>query len=75
MRYHHFSAKIVQTEGKTKKMFIFLPRCSLSYPKIVQTEGKTKKIVYFFAEVQPILSKDSMSVSIMNVLEYKEQYF
>ena len=36
-----------------------MPRCSLSYTKIVQTESRTSSSLEFYAEVQPILYKDT----------------
>ena len=36
-----------------------LQRCSLSYAKIVQTESRDASLLAIFAEVQPILCKDS----------------
>ena len=54
-----FVAKIVQTEGENQACLSFMLRCSLSYAKIVQTEGKKTSLLEFYAEVQPILCKDS----------------
>ena len=36
-----------------------MPRCSLSYAKIVQTESRTSSSLECYAEVQPILCKDT----------------
>ena len=36
-----------------------MPRCSLSYTKIVQTESRTSNSLEYYAEVQPILCKDT----------------
>ena len=36
-----------------------MPRCSLSYTKIVQTESRTSSSLECYAEVQPILYKDT----------------
>ena len=36
-----------------------MPKCSLSYPKIVQGERKKPNLFEIYAELPPILSKDS----------------
>ena len=40
-----------------------LQRCSLSFAKIVQTESRDASLLASFAEVQPILCKDSATES------------
>ena len=36
------------SETTKKKVFLFVPECSLSYPKIVQMSETTKKKVFLF---------------------------
>ena len=47
-----------------------LPRCRLSYAKIVQIEGRTSNLFECFAEMPPILCKDSA-----NRRQYKPNLF
>ena len=52
-----FGAKKMQTSAK-KACFQFA-ECSFSSVKIVQTESRTSSLFECFAEVQPILCKDT----------------
>jgi len=46
-------------------------RCSLSYVKIVQTEGKGTNLLEFYAEVQPILYKDTLILGVLQLSDAK----
>ena len=46
-------------------------RCSLSYAKIVQTEGKKTSLLEFYAEVQPILCKDTLILGVLQLSDAK----
>jgi len=56
-----FYIEVISKFGMKRFLFCLnaLLRCSLSYAKIVQTERRASSLLERFAEVQPILCKDS----------------
>ena len=49
-------------------------RCRLSYPKIMQIEGREAGLCDFFAQMQPILTKERRKPSRVNIFSQLQSH-